>query len=294
MEADYLARVRAALSGCDASEADEIIQSIREHIEEEVAADAAGSPALGVAGEVSLVRMAAVLEALGPPESYAPEEPERAPVAAQTAPSDAFDIGSCLNDSVEVYKHNVLPLLACAFLFILLSVCSLFILAGPLWGGMLFMMLKGVRRQDKVIELGDMFGMFGKFWPLFALFFVQLIPILVGCALLVLPGLLLSTIWMFSYLLIVDKNEGVISSMSKGYSIVIRKGFWLNLLITVLVFAFEGLPMAGPHVGSILSLILLPLGAGMIAAAYNREVRLDTGQIDDLFPNAKRGEGNVT
>jgi len=66
LEADYLARVKAALAGREASEIDEIIESLREHVAEELS-EAAGD-------QITLVQMANVLESLGPPESYAQEE----------------------------------------------------------------------------------------------------------------------------------------------------------------------------------------------------------------------------
>lgn len=69
LEKDYLDRVRTALAGRDPAEIDDVLLSLREHIEEEVGPD--GDE------EVRLSRMAAVLERLGPPESYAPEIPER-------------------------------------------------------------------------------------------------------------------------------------------------------------------------------------------------------------------------
>jgi hypothetical protein len=66
LEADYLARVKAAIAGREASEIDEIIGSLREHIEEELS-DTDDD-------RVSLVQMANVLEELGPPESYGEED----------------------------------------------------------------------------------------------------------------------------------------------------------------------------------------------------------------------------
>jgi len=76
LEADYLARVKAAIAGREPSEIDEIIGSLRDHIEEELSeADD---------DRVSLVQMANVLEQLGPPEAYSQEEgtaPKTAPVS---------------------------------------------------------------------------------------------------------------------------------------------------------------------------------------------------------------------
>lgn len=63
LEADYLSRIGNALTGQDKSEIEEVMQSVREHIEEELS-ETPGK-------EVSLVHMANVLERLGPPEDYA-------------------------------------------------------------------------------------------------------------------------------------------------------------------------------------------------------------------------------
>lgn len=75
LEADYLARVRAALG--ESADAAEICRSVREHIEEAVAEfkDL----------EVSLVQMAQVIERLGPPESYR----ESAPAKTRAGDPDA-------------------------------------------------------------------------------------------------------------------------------------------------------------------------------------------------------------
>jgi len=62
LETDYLARVKRALAGRDASEVEEVVESVTAHIEEELSGD--------LDGEVSLVQMANVLERLGPPEAY--------------------------------------------------------------------------------------------------------------------------------------------------------------------------------------------------------------------------------
>lgn len=80
LEADYLERVHAALAGRDPSEVDEVVASVRDHIEEELSEG-------GKIGEVSLVDMANVLEHLGPPAAYrSPEESEATPAPAPGPP----------------------------------------------------------------------------------------------------------------------------------------------------------------------------------------------------------------
>jgi len=78
LETDYLARVKAALASREASEVEEVIQSVKEHIEEELSDD--------LDGEVSLVQMANVVERLGPPEAYIQPEGDEAPPITSPSP----------------------------------------------------------------------------------------------------------------------------------------------------------------------------------------------------------------
>lgn len=134
LETDYLKRVRAALAGRDASEIDEIIQSLKEHIEEEL------SEALD--GEVGLTQMANVLEHLGPPEAYGQaeqsEEPQEKPrtsklaiAAALTTPAGlvaaaliaAIRIG--VLGAAEPGAGTILLLIASMIAGVVISICAL-------------------------------------------------------------------------------------------------------------------------------------------------------------------------
>src|SRR5712691_2569210 len=57
-------------------------------------------------------------------------------------PSRELDIGRCFNEAIEGYKKNFLPLFLAAILFDVLSVLTLFVLSGPLAGGICLMTLK--------------------------------------------------------------------------------------------------------------------------------------------------------
>jgi hypothetical protein len=61
----YLARLRSALKGAAHVEADEVEQNVREHVEVALA---------GVPGPIGADRLGSVLERLGPPERWIPEE----------------------------------------------------------------------------------------------------------------------------------------------------------------------------------------------------------------------------
>jgi len=66
LESDYLERLESSLSGHEKFEINEIVQSVREHIEDALQ-DFKGT-------EITLAQMAEVLEQLGPPPKNMPEK----------------------------------------------------------------------------------------------------------------------------------------------------------------------------------------------------------------------------
>src|ERR1041384_3675800 len=117
-------------------------------------------------------------------------------VSYATPVGQALDIGRCFNDALEVFKKNAILLILAAIMFETLSFFSLFILCGPLCGGIYLMCLAALSHPDKKVDVGLMFRMFGKFGPLVGLFFLTLIPMLVGLAILIVPGVMLMALWM--------------------------------------------------------------------------------------------------
>lgn len=78
LEQDYLDRLRSALPS--SAETSELIDNIRDHIQTALAE-------VPAAAEVSLTKMATVLEELGSPESIAAEFADSAPAVSQTPPT---------------------------------------------------------------------------------------------------------------------------------------------------------------------------------------------------------------
>jgi hypothetical protein len=179
--------------------------------------------------------------------------------ADSTAPRQALDIGLCVNDAIEVYKRNWLTLTLAALVFNFLMIFSLFILAGPLYGGICHMLLRAFDREDKKVDFADMFRCLDKFVPLLGLFFLTLFPILFAFALCGIPGLLLGTIWLYPFYLIIDEDQGVFASLGASKEIVMRKGFAPNLLLFVITLALEILPSTVPYAGIVLAWFITPI-----------------------------------
>lgn len=202
-----------------------------------------------------------------------------------TIAKPALDLGRCLNDAMEVYRKNFLTFLLAGIVFDLLAVCSLLVLAWPLMGGMVLMCLKAMRDPEHQAQFGDLFGTFNRFGAFVGFFFLTLIPMLLGYALLIVPGILLFAVWLFPVHLMVDRHMGVIDALRTSWRIVIARGFWINaaaaFLITVL---FLG-PMLIPYVGAIAGWLLAPLAWLINTSAYIQEVK----EHSDLTEFAPRG-----
>lgn len=183
-----------------------------------------------------------------------------------------MDIGRCFNEALEVYKKNLLPLVLGALLFEVLSLVTLTVLIGPLAGGWALMTINALRRPDKRIELGDMFAALNQFFSLAGLFYLTFLPILIGTMLCLVPGVILMTVWLFAFFLMVDRQEGVFSSLSTSRQLVMRSGFGNYVLLVIIVSAISIAPSAIPYVGFILGWFLIPIAWLIEASAYLQEV----------------------
>src|SRR5712691_738437 len=101
-----------------------------------------------------------------------PPPPPPQPPLNYATPSTPLDIGRCFNEALAVYQKNVIILVLAAIVFEFLSVFSLFILCGPLCGGIYLMTITTLTSPEKKIDIGLMFSQFSRFGPLVGLFFL--------------------------------------------------------------------------------------------------------------------------
>jgi hypothetical protein len=80
------------------------------------------------------------------------------------------------------------------------------------------------------------------------------------------------TLWLFAFFLIVDREEGVFSSLSLSQQLVTRSGFGNYVLLVVVVSAISIAPCAIPYIGFIFGWFLMPIAWLLEASAYLQEV----------------------
>ena len=196
-----------------------------------------------------------------------------------------LDIGRCFNDAIDVYKKNILILLVSSVIIMALSFASFLILSGVLGGGYFLMVLSAMRREDKKVELKDMFQCFDKFLLLTGLFIIQFVSYLLGLFLLIVPMVLLVTIWLYSFLLMIDKNRGIIPSLKMSYEIVRKKGFGINLLLAVIYIALLAAGNLTPFLGLLVTLVVVPFCYLLVTSAYIQQVDEDEEDLMDILPD---------
>jgi hypothetical protein len=197
-----------------------------------------------------------------------------------------FDLRRAFNDAFAVYQKNILVLIVAAFLFTVLGAFSLGVLAGPLSGGICLMLLKAMQRDDRTVELGDMFSAFDRFGPLVGLFYLTFFAYVFGLSCFIVPGVALMTLWLYAFYLVVDRGLPVFDALSASWQLVLRKGIWPNVILVVVHLAIGAAPNAIPYVGWLIPCVTMPLVWLAVTSAYIQQVHEDQGQLTDLWPAA--------
>ncbi len=191
------------------------------------------------------------------------------PPTLSAEPRSAFDIANCFSDAMEVYRRNFWLLTAAWIVTDILILFSLFILIGPLMGGWVVLSMRAMQSDDKRIDFGDLFRAFNRFGPLVGLFFACTIPIVIGSFLLVVPGMLLATAWMFTYPLVVDQRMPVFKSFGSSWRMVRRHGFGRLFGFQLILFLLT-IPTFIPYLGIVLAWLILPFTTLVWMAAYRQ------------------------
>ncbi|MBW2522432.1 MAG: hypothetical protein JRD64_06975 [Deltaproteobacteria bacterium] len=175
-----------------------------------------------------------------------------------------------LEDTYRIIMAEPVILILGGLLIQLLTVFSLGILAGPLLGGY-FLVVIGLLRDKRKPSFSDIFSGLQQFGSLFPYFLVLLL-IFIGFMLLILPGLLFASWWIYVLPLMVDRNISYSEAMRLSMNRVNETGFIMHLvfllLISVIPIMLLNFVSAMIPFLFVLKILLPPLQAGCIAALY--------------------------
>jgi hypothetical protein len=184
--------------------------------------------------------------------------------------SSSMNFQAYLEDTYRIIKEEPVILILGGLLVQLLTALSLGILAGPLMGGY-YLLIICYLRDHKKPSFNDIFSGLQEFSTLFP-FFLVILLILTGFILLILPGLIFATWWLYVLPLMVDKKLTFREAMRVSMNRVNEAGFLMHfvflLLITVIPMMLLNFLSAVLPVLFIFKILLPPFQAGCLASLY--------------------------
>lgn len=171
-----------------------------------------------------------------------------------------IDLGGALREGGRRFLDDILPLVLATLIVAALSVLTLGILAGPLYAGMLNMVIERMR-DGKQPRVGDVFSCLDRFWAFLGA--AILLAVTIGLAsLTIVGGVLLAAIWFYTFPLMIDRRMGLIEALHTSKDMVLRTGFWEHVALVIVLIALGALGR-GP-----LFLLTVPFGAAVTVASY--------------------------
>jgi len=165
--------------------------------------------------------------------------------------------------AIDIYKENWVTLSVSTLVVFALGMITFGLLFGPLIAGLASMFNKAKSGNKPTFD--DLFKYNGKFIIIVLMGILTGILVFIGFIFLVLPGILLATLWMYSLFAIAFDNKGIIDAMKTSWAFVMKNGLWQNVVILLAIGILNcigGAVVVGP-------LITIPLSMGFLAMLYD-------------------------
>lgn len=196
---------------------------------------------------------------------------------------------ACLENTFRMIKAEPIILILGGLVVQLLTILTMGILAGPFLGGYFLLIIYYLRENRKPV-FNDIFSGLQQFANLLPYFFV-LLTILIGFMLLILPGFVLATWWIYVLPLMVDRKISFSEAMKISTKKVNETGFFMHLafllLISVLPIILLNFLSAMMPFLFVLKLLLPPFQVGCLASLYVdqfKEIEEETAPIHEEEP----------
>ncbi len=181
-----------------------------------------------------------------------------------------MNIQGYLEDTYRIIKAEPVILLLGGLVVQLLTILTMGILAGPFLGGYLLLIILYMRENRKP-TFNDIFSGLKQFSNLLP-YFLVLLTIFIGFMLLIIPGFVLATWWLYVLPLMVDRKISFSEAMKLSTKKVNETGFLMHfvflLLISVIpIMLLNFLSTMIPFL-FVLKILLPPLQAGCLVSLY--------------------------
>jgi hypothetical protein len=204
-----------------------------------------------------------------------------------------------LENAYRIIKEEPFILIIGGFVVHLLTVFSLGLLAGPFMGGYTLLIILYLRENKRPV-FNDIFSGLQQFANLFP-YFLILLFIFIGLKLLILPGLIFATWWIYVLPLMVDRQMPFMKAMQLSMTKVNEKGFLMHFVFLLLLYFIPilliNLFSAIIPLVFILNILLPPFQISCLSSLYIDQFgRADDsiGTTEDYEPETAEGSGPET
>lgn len=176
-----------------------------------------------------------------------------------------MDIKSVVDELVEVVKKDFVTILVCSLISVILSGISLGLLTFVFYTGMGLVFLK-LKNNEKV-DYKDLFTYINKFLYFIILSVIMGILIGLGLILLVIPGILLATLFIYAPFYLAYEDRGIIESLKLSYKTVLENNFVTHIIIFIILGIVN---LIGANIFFIGLIVTYPVLVGFWVLFFNK------------------------
>ncbi|GEM_PF-4339542 len=202
-----------------------------------------------------------------------------------------MDFNKIFKYSWDLFLKDVVPLIVGGLIAGILGVITLGVLIGPLYGGLVKMIIRRVR-ENRPAEIRDVFSAMDQFGTLFITTLVLGILITIGFFLCIIPGLLLATIWMYVYVFIIDKKVSMGDAMSLSKKLVSQNGFGMHLVVLLILGVISGI-LSITYIGSFVASPFILVVICVMYFIFNSEEHLLSSSNISPSPQQSSSQNNA-
>jgi len=173
-----------------------------------------------------------------------------------------LDYEDIFSRSWNAFKGNVAAFIVATIIVVFGSIFIVTI--APLFYGLTYMAVKGLRGEK--VEINDVFEGFNRFVKSWVLLLVSVILIGIGYMLLILPGLILSILLIYSFPLLVIKDYGAMDAIKE--SIDISKQNFVDSLVLFIIVAIISTIGGITYLGTFVTTPIITLALVAAAESY--------------------------
>jgi hypothetical protein len=191
-----------------------------------------------------------------------------------------MDFSGIFRDAWRIFVKDIGVLIMATLIAVAISVVTIGILSGKMFGGLYLMILRRLR-DGQAPEIGDVFECKRGWLELFIATLVMAIIIAVGLILFIVPGLYIAAIWLYVIPLMIEKDLDFGEARKQSRALVETAGVWDRVVIVIILWLLQAVvsggiglaldPFHAFRFGGLLWLVTVPYGASLLIALYLRD-----------------------